>query len=219
MNDSEKFSLECNSNTRIRSNKPFLGSVKDTTHGGYMESDETFRYRLLNLSIISGRKVEPKPETFDIEIALVNLIELAQLGKQSEAIDLALTIQTQFEELTKLPPVEPAVIKPGLIDKAALLEALKGEPIFYNVSQIIKEAPVVSTAEETYSYHDVDVKFNDKRINLFNSSYGYLLTCSRVEGWRLWHQKTLIAGEYDEVRLEVFVKNVQVLHLGENSNG
>lgn len=59
------------------------------------------------------------------------------------------------------------------------------------------------------SYHDVEVEFNGKRMRLFTSSYGFELTCNRVGGWRLWHkwqgEYKLLAGEYDEPRLRVYI--------------
>lgn len=52
------------------------------------------------------------------------------------------------------------------------------------------------------SYHDVTVIVNGVEYNLFNSSYGLLLTCDRLAGWQLWFNprqpnEKLIGGEYN----------------------
>lgn len=60
------------------------------------------------------------------------------------------------------------------------------------------------------SYHDVVVFAGDKRLCLFDSSYGLQLHCTRVAGWQLWNvwdgKDELLAGEYNPekpIRVEV----------------
>jgi hypothetical protein len=70
------------------------------------------------------------------------------------------------------------------------------------------------------SYHDVVCCYDDPdgkevRVEMYNS-YGYWLHCSNVSGWRLWCNDTgtkdeLIAGEYDNAKLRIFVKGIQIL--------
>lgn len=60
-------------------------------------------------------------------------------------------------------------------------------------------------AAQMTSYHDVYVTTaNIERTRLFDLPYEYEITCTRVGGWRLWHGRTLVAGEYDKgLRVDV----------------
>jgi len=58
------------------------------------------------------------------------------------------------------------------------------------------------------SYHDVTVIVDDVEYNLFNSSYGLILTCNRVSGWQLWFnirtpEERLIGGEYNNNKFKI----------------
>lgn len=74
---------------------------------------------------------------------------------------------------------------------------------------LIKRTIQFSNPFKHYSYHDTIVIVNGKKYDLFNSSYGYRLMCSRASGWELWHiwgdEEKLIGGEYngDDFRIEV----------------
>lgn len=57
----------------------------------------------------------------------------------------------------------------------------------------------------TLSYHDVEVEFGEVREKVFNLPFNIKLTCTRVGGWELWDQDKLLAGEYGEVPLKVYV--------------
>lgn len=55
-----------------------------------------------------------------------------------------------------------------------------------------------SQGEVQRSYHDLHITTAKiRRTSIFNLPYGYEVTCTRVGGWRLWHDGDLIAGEYD----------------------
>jgi hypothetical protein len=64
------------------------------------------------------------------------------------------------------------------------------------------------------SYHDVEVEFSGKRIRLFDASYGLLLSCTRCGGWELWNRlggkEELLAGEYNEIQLRVYVAGILI---------
>lgn len=74
-------------------------------------------------------------------------------------------------------------------------------------------------SEEQLSYHDVEVQFDGQRIRLFDASYSLMLTCTRAGGWRLYTrfngEEKLLAGEYDNPPLEIFINGIQVLHLND----
>lgn len=73
------------------------------------------------------------------------------------------------------------------------------------------------------SYHDVEVEFGGKRLRLFDAGYGLLLTCNRASGWRLWNtwggRDELLAGEYDEPILRIYVAGALVCGRQSASNG
>lgn len=64
------------------------------------------------------------------------------------------------------------------------------------------------------SYHDVEVEFSGKRMRLFDASYGLLLSCTRCGGWELWNRwggkEELLAGEYNEIPLRVYVAGILI---------
>lgn len=58
------------------------------------------------------------------------------------------------------------------------------------------------------SYHDVTVIVDGKEFNLFNSTYGYELICTRVDGWELWFRpgtpdEKQIGGEYGNNHFQI----------------
>jgi len=72
-----------------------------------------------------------------------------------------------------------------------------------------------------FSYHDVEVEFNGIREKIFNLPFNLMLTCTRVGGWELWESTVdtvslkldykLIAGEYNETPLKIYVDGIQIL--------
>jgi len=64
------------------------------------------------------------------------------------------------------------------------------------------------------SYHDVEVSYAGKRFRPFDVSESVRLVCSRCGGWELWSTwggvEKLLAGEYHETKLSVFVRGVQI---------
>jgi hypothetical protein len=65
----------------------------------------------------------------------------------------------------------------------------------------------------TPSYHDVDVYLDDVKHNIFNSSYGLQLTCTRAAGWEVWNkfegEEELLAGEFNpKCRFRLVIRGV-----------
>jgi len=60
---------------------------------------------------------------------------------------------------------------------------------------------------ERVSYHDLHITTETiPRTSIFNLPYGVMVTCTRVEGWRVWNDGgKLLGGEYDQegLRLDV----------------
>lgn len=58
------------------------------------------------------------------------------------------------------------------------------------------------------SYHDVTIIIDNEEYNLFNSVFGYELTCNRVSGWGLWlkpgtPEEKQIGGEFSGCHFQI----------------
>lgn len=74
------------------------------------------------------------------------------------------------------------------------------------------------------SYHDVMVIVDGVEYNLFNSPFGYQLTCSRVSGWELWYwlgdikDAKLIGGEFNSNKeFKILINGKIICHSKNNA--
>ena len=71
-------------------------------------------------------------------------------------------------------------------------------------------AALAAKANKTKSYHDVEVEFGGVRRHIFDMDFHYMLTCTRVGGWKLWHGGSVVAGEYHFAPLNIYAAGVLV---------
>ncbi len=76
--------------------------------------------------------------------------------------------------------------------------------------------------KQKFSYHDLEIETaHMSRTSIFDLPYGLEVTCTKVGGWQLWNTNfkptaELLAGEYDENWLRLFVGGATIVDSSEN---
>ena len=154
-----------------------------------------------------------------VEIALANMVSYQSSGNSPSIHEYGQARRTLEAVRAAQSPSQPLVEvqEPGHWAKLRELGWTLQDCRVCGESAGAMTAPVrgLPLTEERFSYHDVVVSFGDKKIPLFDASYGLMLTCTRAGGWELWNRwggtEELLAGEFNEVPLTIEVAGHAIL--------
>jgi hypothetical protein len=77
-------------------------------------------------------------------------------------------------------------------------------------SQLMPKTKIENIGDSDFTYHDIELEFGSVKQKIFDLPHNLKLTCTRVGGWELWQQDRVIAGEYNDIALKIYVAGILI---------